>query len=818
MRLSSPHPALVFAVIFVAIFLLHAPLLQLPYFWDEAGYYVPAARDILLSGSLIPHSTISNAHPPLVLAWVALWWKVVGYAPLVTRSAMLVVSAFSLLGLFRLAQRAANTQVAIASTLCTALYPVFFAQSSLAQVDLAAAGLTFWALRAYLEDRPIATAIWFSLSALAKETAIIAPLALAGWELLCFAVPQYAGAQRAEVQRERAEQGRAKREGAEREETKREGTERVAAQRGRAALQGRVSPPGSVGASAPAVAFGLQSLWLNRRTQSATRKILPLLFPILPLALWYAYHYARTGYVLGNPEFFRYNVAATLNPLRFLLALALRLWQAFGYLHLWLLTLGMLFAMSLPPVKDANPKKGNTNVGTAAPGCPVERSSTAIERLRIAVPVQIIFLVVVATYVIAMALIGGAVLARYMLPAVPLLIIVAVSTLRRRLRYWPAAIAVIAVAFVAAWLWNPPYGFSPEDNLAYRDYVVLHQDAERFLEARYPMARSLTAWPASDELTRPWLGYTTRPVQVVRIEDFSLDEVLSAADFRQKFEVALVFSTKYEPTHPLLDRWKAWTDLKRRFFGYHRDVPPAAVAQILGGHIVFSEARKGQWVAVIEMERSEIVNATSADDRTTSALLEAFRRLDGQHWTSAPRACSDYRCIKWHECVLITSHTSRPGSSCSESRAASVRWTSISTLHFTRAHTTTSRCSIDAIRPGIMLRALNPTGGTVATKISPARIPTRIDDPTPPRTRGVSSSTGSPCPVVGTAHIIVPRSGCTASTVASKIFSNPTSCATVSWRGALMTSCGVPWATMRPSSSTSTRSPSAKTSSRLCVT
>ena len=99
---------------------------------------------------------------------------------------MLVVAAFSLLGVFRLAQRVANTQVAIASTLCTALYPVFFAQSSLAQVDLAAAGLIFWGLCAYLEDRPVAVAIWFSLAALAKETAILAPLGLACWEALAF--------------------------------------------------------------------------------------------------------------------------------------------------------------------------------------------------------------------------------------------------------------------------------------------------------------------------------------------------------------------------------------------------------------------------------------------------------------------------------------------------------------------------------------------------------------------------------------------------------------------------------------------------------
>src|ERR1700753_3812568 len=137
MPLRRPHPALAFAVIFIGIFLLHIPLLQLPYFWDEAGYYVPAARDVLLTGSLIPHTTVSNAHPPLVMAWIALWWKSVGYAPMVTRSAMVMSAAFSLLGVFRLAQRVGNTQVAIASTLCTALYPVFFAQSSLAQVDLA---------------------------------------------------------------------------------------------------------------------------------------------------------------------------------------------------------------------------------------------------------------------------------------------------------------------------------------------------------------------------------------------------------------------------------------------------------------------------------------------------------------------------------------------------------------------------------------------------------------------------------------------------------------------------------------------------------
>src|SRR5215470_6084761 len=139
---------LLFALFFAALMLLHAPLLRLPYFWDEAGYYIPAARDLYLTGSLIPHSTLSNAHPPLVMAWLALAWRVAGHFTLVTRTAMLALAAFSLLGLWRLARFVANVREAWATTVLTTGYPAYFTQSSLAQVDLAAAGFTFWGLAA----------------------------------------------------------------------------------------------------------------------------------------------------------------------------------------------------------------------------------------------------------------------------------------------------------------------------------------------------------------------------------------------------------------------------------------------------------------------------------------------------------------------------------------------------------------------------------------------------------------------------------------------------------------------------------------------
>jgi 4-amino-4-deoxy-L-arabinose transferase-like glycosyltransferase len=509
---ASPHSVLILFLIFAGVAALHLPLLRLPYFWDEAGYYVPAARDLLLTGSLIPHSTPSNAHPPLVMAYLALCWEIAGYSPLVTRTVMLLVSAFALLGLFQLARFVANTEVAIASVLCTAAYPVFFVQSSLAQVDLAAAGFIFWALLAYVRNRKWLAAGWFAVAALAKETAILAPLGLAAWELY------------------------------------------------------RATPASRLPSRGRLVLAGT------------------LLFSVVPLALWFAYHRLKTGFIFGNPEFFRYNVQATTHPLRIVLAFFMRLWQIFGYMNLYLLTISAIGAMWMPPLHDVGPD-------TSAP------------RPRIDLNVQFAFLAVAGTYGIALSVIGGAVLARYMLPVVPLVILVCVSTLWRRVRAWKWILAVVLLGFGTGLFVNPPYGFSLEDNLAYRDYIVLHQEAEAFVGVHHPAATVLTAWPASGELSQPWLGYMTRPVRVLQIENFTVEELMTAADQGPSFDVALVFSTKYEPPHPLIGPWPAWERVKERFFGYHRDLPPLAAAEILGGRVAYSANHSGQWIGVIEIQR-----------------------------------------------------------------------------------------------------------------------------------------------------------------------------------------------------------------------
>ena len=76
-----------------------------PYYWDEAGYYIPAAWDFFRTGSLIPVTTLTNAHPPLPSIYLALWWKTSGFLPEVTREAVLMVASLGLLGVWRLAIR-----------------------------------------------------------------------------------------------------------------------------------------------------------------------------------------------------------------------------------------------------------------------------------------------------------------------------------------------------------------------------------------------------------------------------------------------------------------------------------------------------------------------------------------------------------------------------------------------------------------------------------------------------------------------------------------------------------------------------------------
>jgi len=169
---------------------------------------------------------------------------------------------------------------------------------------------------------------------------------------------------------------------------------------------------------------------------------------------------------------------------------------------------------------------------------------------------------------------------------------------------WQAAInqwLLAAAAFVAGLFVNPPYGFAPEDNLAYAHVIRMHQAGIAQLKKLYPDATVLTAWPMSDELTRPELGYVKKPWDVFAIDDFTAGEIARAAAEPEKYSAALVFSTKYDPP-PLLPSLSGEA-LDEHYFGLHHDLPPDLIAQHLGGTMVWERRDDGMWIALIRFNR-----------------------------------------------------------------------------------------------------------------------------------------------------------------------------------------------------------------------
>jgi 4-amino-4-deoxy-L-arabinose transferase-like glycosyltransferase len=500
-----------FLLIYAAVALGHLTLLHLPYYWDEGGYYIPAALDFYHTGQLIPRYT--NAHPPLPNVLLGTLWHIVGFHILATRLMACSFAALGLCAVFRLAQRLMDPTVAVLLTALTAVYPIWFAQSSLAHADIFAAAFTLWAFALYIpsantEEPPyVLVALLFALAALSKETAIIEPAALAAWEIV---------------------------------------------------LLLRKSIPS--------------------RRDHHVRWILALAFPALPLIAWFEYHHHVTGFTFGNPEYLRYNATANFTATHIFQSFRYRFLHLFWQRNIWVPIVFALACLFLAKREHA----------------PRGISSDALSAIAV---------LVVANW-LAFSVLGGALLTRYLLPVYPLTLMVCLGFWRTRTRRWPVFAAATAIAFVSALWMNPPTAFAPEDNLTYRDMIVVHEEAIDFVAQHYPDATVLTAWPVTTDIFRPELGYVRTPMKVVAIEDFTLPEIQKAALGPERYDTAIVFTTHF--IAPEFRRYLAHhpNSTQGRDFAAHRDLTPAEIAGILGGQIVWQDTRGGEWAAVLRFDRA----------------------------------------------------------------------------------------------------------------------------------------------------------------------------------------------------------------------
>lgn len=179
-RKIRPSTYLIFFCAFAfTVFAIHLPYLSLPYFWDELGQFVPAALDILRQGAWVPTSAVPNVHPPGVMAYLALVWKIFGYSIPATRAAMLLLASLTVFFTFLLAIelcRGVAGAPAFAAVLLLLADPLFYTQGMMAQLDMPAMLFTVVALLFFLQGKyAYSTAACVAL-VMAKETGAWVPL------------------------------------------------------------------------------------------------------------------------------------------------------------------------------------------------------------------------------------------------------------------------------------------------------------------------------------------------------------------------------------------------------------------------------------------------------------------------------------------------------------------------------------------------------------------------------------------------------------------------------------------------------------------
>jgi len=488
-----PGTYLVFFVSFALIvFLTHAPYLNLPYFWDELGQFVPAALDIYHDGAWVPHSAVPNAHPPGVMAYLALVWWLFGYSIVATRSAMLVLAALTALATFLLAIhlcRGLRGAPALAPLLLLFLDPLFYMQAMMAQLDMPAMLFTVLALLLFFEDRHQLAALACTALVLSKETGALLPLILAVVLLFDRAKAKYA---------------------------------------------------------------------------------IYYFAPFVVLVAWFLVLWRATGHLFGDAGFTHYNLGYALHPVRATLCLMRRFYYLFIADFRWAGAVAILLAW--------------------------RRTRIFTNR---AWKITWLFF---GAHVIMVSVLGGAELERYLLPALPLLYVAmaaAWSELRPLFRH--AGLALVAAGLVLGLVFNPPYPFPFENNLAMVDFVELHQDAAEFVQKSYSNRPIYTAWPLTAALRNPAFGYVDRPLTAAETSDFRYS-TLAGLD-PKAVDVLVLYSRTWESGWSIL-RYPLIEKFLRHFYEYEPQMSAPQVEERFGLNQVRRWTQRGQWIEIYARNNS----------------------------------------------------------------------------------------------------------------------------------------------------------------------------------------------------------------------
>jgi hypothetical protein len=295
--------------------------------------------------------------------------------------------------------------------------------------------------------------------------------------------------------------------------------------------------------------------------------------PFAALAAWLVVLWVHTGHPFGNREFTDYNLWWPLHPVRLAGNLARRLWYILGANFHWMGVAAVIVAMRRTEVF-----RGRGWAVSAA---------------------------LLTGHVVLVSVLGGATLERYLLPVLGILY-VAVAVAWREIRERRTRLFVqltTMVGMMACYLFNPPYPFPFENNLAWTDFVLLQRTAAEYLQTHFPKARVASAWPFTDAVRRPEFGYVYRPLERQAMPDFTRESVLALKP--RPPDIFVLYLRTWDPpwsalSLPIVRGWMA------RWYGWRPDVKGGDIERELGFRRLRRWDSRGQWLEIYSRPGLEV--------------------------------------------------------------------------------------------------------------------------------------------------------------------------------------------------------------------
>jgi 4-amino-4-deoxy-L-arabinose transferase-like glycosyltransferase len=305
--------------------------------------------------------------------------------------------------------------------------------------------------------------------------------------------------------------------------------------------------------------FGAWLLFREKRIREA----LYFFAPAIALGAWLVLLHHKTGHWLGNEGFARDNVTEALNLAHILAGFSARLHYLFIADGRFIGTIALFAGFRMLRGKNW----------------------------------QIAALVAVAQ-VVVVTVFGYAMLARYLIPVLPILYaaIAAAASVYPTSWRWVSHTALLAM-LVSSWFWNPPYPFSYEDNLAWTDFVALQKEAANYLEAYAPDKRILSSWPFPGAIEHPYLGYVERPLTGIELPGytFRVDEIKKIDP--NSYDLLVTYAKFWTFEGHAFDN-RLLRPLIRQYLDYHPQATEAEIIEGLGFVPVHRWERGGQWIEI----------------------------------------------------------------------------------------------------------------------------------------------------------------------------------------------------------------------------